>query len=80
LARPSGIGGKLVVLLRNFSEEIVPHTRVGGVLIEMAPDEPFETFEGRAVAAAKAAGINFVAINVPDLLPIGEGVSAPISP
>jgi hypothetical protein len=63
-------GEMLVVLLRNFTQEIVPHTRVGNALLEMAPDEPFEMFQARAVAAAKASGANFVAINVPDSMPI----------
>jgi hypothetical protein len=62
-------GGVIVILVRNFCcPDLVPNMRVGDTLLEMAPDEPFETFEARAVAAAKVSGANFVAIQIPDEL------------
>jgi hypothetical protein len=71
----SSDGEFMVILVNNFCGDIVPHARLvgGGALIEMAPDEPFETFKARAVAAAKASGANFVAINVPAPLRIDGG-------
>jgi hypothetical protein len=71
----SSDGEFMVIFVNNFSGDIVPYARLvgGGALIEMAADEPFEVFKERAVAAAKAQGANFVAINVPAPLTIEGG-------
>jgi hypothetical protein len=61
----------LVVHLRDFCSDDLPHARIGnnsGTVIEQAPDESFEIFQARAIAAAKAAGDSWgVAITVPRL-------------
>jgi hypothetical protein len=65
----------LVVLISKFFGSGMPSTRVGGTLMKQAPDETFEIFEARAVAAAKAAGDSWrVAITVPagDSIVIGN--------
>jgi hypothetical protein len=58
----------LVVHISNFFGNALPNARIGGnsgTVLKQAPDELFETFEARAIAAAKAAGDRFVAITVP---------------
>jgi hypothetical protein len=57
-----------VVRIRYFTGESRPQIRRGGkdFLLKNMPDESFEMFEARVVAAAKAAGCRWVVITVPD--------------
>jgi hypothetical protein len=77
-------GDVMVILINDFccQDDFVPNTsdHLGNTLLEMAPDEAFETFEARAVAAAKASGANFVAINVRAPPPIEGGRSKSLWP
>jgi hypothetical protein len=68
LRRSGGDEDFLVVFLRCFSENIIPRSRVGNTMLEQAPGEAFEDFKTRAIATAKAAGANYVVINVPEPL------------
>jgi hypothetical protein len=59
----------LVIHIRDFCSPIPPRARIGGpsgAVLNQRADETFEIFEARAVAAAKAAGYCFVAIDVPE--------------
>jgi hypothetical protein len=57
-----------VVTIHNFSQDRAPYALVGGYggrgEISQRAQEPFDEFEVRAIAAAKAAGDQFVAITV----------------
>jgi hypothetical protein len=66
--RRSDGGEMMVIIVNKFCKDfVVPKARIvsGKALFEKAPDEPFEVFKARAVAAARASGANFVAIEVP---------------
>jgi hypothetical protein len=65
-----------VVLINIFCKDVAPKARIGKTLLEKAPDEPFEGFEARAVAAAKSSGSSFVVIEVPADAPLLDRVSA----
>lgn len=60
----------IVVHLRNFCSDEVPSARFGGypgTTIKQVANEPFETFQARAIVAARAAGDHWgVAITVPE--------------
>jgi hypothetical protein len=57
----------LVVIIRNFSNDRRPYARTGGyggAEISQRAREPFNDFEARAIAEAKAAGDRWMAITV----------------
>ncbi|MDR3420147.1 MAG: hypothetical protein P4L80_02715 [Xanthobacteraceae bacterium] len=59
----------LVVHIQSFFNDVRPYARLSGyegpVLVEQEAVETFEVFEGRVIAAAKAAGDQVVAIILP---------------
>jgi hypothetical protein len=61
----SGPDDFMVVHIQNFCSNKPSHTRIGADMIEQAPGEPFDAFEARAIAAAKAAGHAVVSITLP---------------
>jgi hypothetical protein len=54
-----------------------PSARLGDNLFEKGPDESYEVFAERIAAAAKAAGLNFIVINIPEPRSDGVRVSHP---
>jgi hypothetical protein len=57
-----------VVVIRYFSEEPLPYTPgKGRTELLQALAEPFESFEARVVAAAKASGARFAVIRVSEI-------------
>ena len=73
IARTIRIGSDhdfLVVLITKLSSSAPSSARIGGsdgTVLAQAPDELFETFQARAIVAAKAAGDRWgVAITVPE--------------
>jgi hypothetical protein len=61
----SGPDDFMVVHIQNICSNKPSHTRIGADMIEQAPGEPFDAFEARAIAAAKAAGHAVVSITLP---------------
>lgn len=67
--RRAGTDDFVVIILRDFSDYTLPHAHIGnsGTVLEQAPEELFETFQARAINAAKAAGATWgLSISVPD--------------